>query len=77
MLACAIVAIGLLLLQQGEVSRRQAHAVGGRRLQSADLPDRYAPMRALYESTGGPSWSNADGWMGDDAEPCSSWYGVV
>ena len=33
-----------------------------------------ATLKALYQATGGTSWTHSAGWMGDD--PIGSWYGV-
>jgi Leucine-rich repeat (LRR) protein len=43
-------------------------------------PD-YAPLMALYNSTGGPNWTNNTGWVngaaGTNCDPCNGWYGVT
>ena len=36
-------------------------------------PER-AALKALYRSTGGPGWTNRDGWLSD--EPLGQWHGV-
>ena len=36
-------------------------------------PER-AALNALYRSTGGPGWTNRDGWLSD--QPLSEWHGV-
>jgi Leucine-rich repeat (LRR) protein len=43
-------------------------------------PD-YAPLMALYNSTGGPNWTNNTGWVdgaaGTNCDPCNGWHGVT
>ena len=34
-----------------------------------------AALVALYNATGGPNWTNSDGWLSDG--PIGTWYGVV
>ena len=39
-----------------------------------DLPSDREVLVALYETTGGPGWANADNWLTD--APLGEWYGV-
>ena len=37
-------------------------------------PD-YLPLVDLYNSTGGPNWTNKSGWL-SNCDPCSGWFGI-
>ena len=74
-LAVLMTALAFALLAPPAVQAEQPSQVRYNcQVQTAIPADQCEALVALYDATGGKSWTNQTGWL-NDSDPCS-WYGV-
>ncbi len=72
-MALAVVAIAAVMLAAGLVNLQARTAQA--KVQAQDIAADRAALVALYEATGGDSWTNNTGWKSGD--PLGDWHGVT